>query len=154
VKELQDVIYDLRPSLLDDLGLCRALRWYTQERLQSRGVRVMLDAPETLRLPPDAETTLFRIAQEATTNVIKHAQARQMGVTLDATPERVRMEIWDDGVGFDPRAALAGENGRRGWGLLGMQERVALLGGEFTVESQPGAGSRLTVILPLEAANA
>ena len=153
VKELQDVIYDLRPSLLDDLGLCRALRWYMQERLQSRGVRVILDAPETLRLPPDAETTLFRIAQEATTNVIKHAQARQMGVTLDAAPAQVRMEIWDDGVGFDPRATLAGDNGRRGWGLLGMQERVALLGGEFTVESQPGAGSRLTVILPLEAAN-
>lgn len=150
VKDLQEVIYDLRPALLDDLGLCRALSWYTRERLGDRGVQVSLDVPEDLRLAPEVETVLFRIAQEAVTNVIKHAFAENVEIVLGVEATRVRLGIEDDGVGFDPRPALAADGDRAGWGLLGIQERVTILGGDLLVESRPGSGTRLEVVLPLE----
>jgi len=151
VKELQEVIYDLRPSVLDDLGLIRALRWYAEERLESRGVRVVLDMPpESQRLPSEVETAFFRIGQEAITNIGKHAQAREVRICLRVTQRHAHLEIEDDGVGFDLKAALAGDDGQRGWGLLGMQERAALLGGELVVDSASGRGTCLRVTLPLE----
>lgn len=151
VKELQEVIYDLRPSLLDDLGLCRALRWYAEERLQKRGLGLFLDVPEeTRRLSSEVETALFRIGQEAITNIGKHAQAHHVTIRLRVDEQQVCMEIQDDGIGFRPDKALAEHNSRRGWGLLGMQERASLLGGELSVESEPGRGACLRVILPLE----
>jgi signal transduction histidine kinase len=150
VKELQNIIYDLRPSLLDDLGLIRALRWYAEERLHTRGIQVVFDAPEEgRRLPSEVETTLFRIAQEAITNIYKYAQAQEVHIYLQIEPHQVQMEIVDDGVGFVPAEVLAGGNGRTGWGLLGMQERAALLGGKLVIESEPGKGTRLYVPLPL-----
>ncbi len=154
VKELQEVIYDLRPSLLDDLGLCRALRWYAEERLQKRGIEVVLDVPEeTRRLSSEVETALFRIGQEAITNIGKHAQAHEVHIRLRVEGRQACMEIQDDGVGFNPGKALAEDNSRRGWGLLGMQERAALLGGQFVIESEPGRGTRLCVTLPLKEGN-
>lgn len=151
VKELQEIIYDLRPSLLDDLGLCRALRWYAEERLQRRGVEVFLDLPEDLqRLPSEIETALFRIGQEAITNVTRHAQASRVRIRLEVNSRDVSMSIQDDGIGFSPGQALA-QSERRAWGLLGMQERASLLGGRLTIESQPGQGTRVSVILPLNA---
>jgi len=151
VKELQDIIYDLRPSVLDDLGLIRAMRWYAEERLESRGLRVILDMPdETVRLPADVETALFRIGQEAITNIGRHARAHEVRICLEVDELQARMEISDDGVGFVPSTALAGEGSRRAWGLLGMQERAALLGGELSVASEPGCGTRMCVTLPLE----
>lgn len=150
VKELQEVIYDLRPSLLDDLGLTLALRWYARERLQTRGIRVVLDVPEEgQRLPSEVETALFRISQEAITNISKHAQAGEVSIRLQVEPHQVSMEISDDGAGFTPTETLTGDNDRRGWGLLGMQERAALLGGELAIESQSGCGTCLRVTLPL-----
>lgn len=151
VKELQGLIYDLRPSLLDDLGLIRALRWYAQERLQTHGVEVTMDMPsEAQRLPAEVETALFRIGQEALTNVAKHAQADHVHITLRFEPTWVSMEIIDNGLGFAIPNPLTEPDGRRGWGLLGMQERAVLLGGELFIESEPGCGARLTVKLPLE----
>lgn len=151
VKELQHIIYDLRPSILDDLGLVRAIHWYAKERLESQGVRVLLDMPdETVRLPAEVETALFRIGQEAMTNISKHANAREVRVSLQVDPHRVRMEIADDGVGFDPNTLLGVEGHRRGWGLLGMQERAALLGGQLTIETKPGHGTCIRVVLPLQ----
>lgn len=150
VKDLQDVIYDLRPALLDDLGLCRALSWYVGERLADRGVDVSLDMPEDLRLPAEVETVLFRIAQETVTNVIKHAGAGNVDITLGSSAGRVHLAIADDGVGFDPRRAMTVDGDRPGWGLLGIQERVAILGGELSVESRPGSGTLIAVTLPLE----
>jgi signal transduction histidine kinase len=149
VKELQEIIYDLRPSLLDDLGLCRALRWYAEERLRSRGVEVLLDVPEDAqRLPPEIETALFRIGQEAITNVNRHAHARRVCIRLQVDERQARMEIRDDGVGFLPGKALAASE-RRAWGLLGMQERAALLGGALAIESRPGQGACVRVTLPV-----
>jgi signal transduction histidine kinase len=150
IKELQSLIYDLRPSLLDDLGLIRALRWYAQERLQAHGTQVVLDVPpEGPRLPSEIETALFRIGQEAMTNIGKYAQAQEVYISLRVEPRTVQMEIADDGVGFVPAEVLAGKNGRQGWGLLGMQERAALLGGEMSIDSEPGQGTHLHVTLPL-----
>lgn len=149
VKELQDIIYDLRPTLLDDLGLIMALRWYAQERLQTHGIQVTFDVPQQeLRLPQEIETALFRIGQEAMTNIVKHAQARHVTIFLQPGPGYVRLDITDDGVGFS-LDTQAGQDGRPAWGLLGMQERANLLGGELAVESEPGQGVRVSVTLPL-----
>jgi PAS domain S-box-containing protein len=150
VKELQDIIYDLRPSLLDDLGLMMALRWYAQERLEVYGVQIKFDVPQQgLRLPLEIETALFRVGQEAITNIGKHAQAQQVTISLQTEPEKVRLEIDDNGVGFELNHTLTGQGDRPAWGLLGMQERVSLLGGELSIQSEPGQGTQLCVTLPL-----
>lgn len=150
VKELQDIIYDLRPSLLDDLGLMMALRWYAQERLEAYGVHVTLEFPQQgLRLPLEIETALFRVGQEAVTNIGKHAQAQQVTISLQTEPEKVRLEINDNGIGFELNHTLTGQGGRPAWGLLGMQERASLLGGELSIQSESGQGTQLCVTLPL-----
>jgi PAS domain S-box-containing protein len=152
VHELQNVIYDLRPSLLDDLGLVMALRWYAEERLRNRGIDPVFDLPEdTLRLPEEVETALFRIGQEAITNICRHAQATQAWIALAVTPDRVHLTIRDNGVGFDRDALKAASQKRRPWGLLGMQERAALLRGHFSIDSGPGKGTIVQVSLPLGA---
>ncbi|MCL4458364.1 MAG: HAMP domain-containing protein [Chloroflexi bacterium] len=147
VRELQTTIYDLRPSVLDDLGLIPALRWFAESRIQANGIAVTFDlrGPER-RLPADIETALFRIAQEALTNVIKHASARHVHIVLDLGPEGVRLEIADDGIGFEVTQVFAvqGES-ERGLGLLGMRERAELLGGRWGVESRVGQGTRVHV---------
>ena len=143
---------DLRPSQLDDLGLVPALRWYVQT-LAGRypELHVVLNADRGLhRLPPHHETVLFRVAQEALTNVVRHASAHNATVDLCQEPDVVRLEVRDDGVGFE--AAGTPEAGdRRGLGLAGMRERVALLGGSCTIESQPGGGTHVCVTVPLSA---
>jgi PAS domain S-box-containing protein len=150
IRELQTIIYDLRPTLLDDLGLIQALKWYTRERLEARDVRVIFEIPEHVpRLPPEIETALFRIAQEAITNICKHAEATEARIRLALQPEWVELEIADNGIGFIWSEVQKGNGARRGWGLLGIQERVELLGGEMKIESAPGQGTRLWVRLPI-----
>ncbi|GBD08133.1 Signal transduction histidine-protein kinase/phosphatase DegS [Candidatus Thermoflexus japonica] len=149
IKELQDIIYDLRPTLLDDLGLVQALKWYARERLESRGIRVVFEIPDALpRFSPEIETALFRIGQEAITNICKHAEATEVRIRLWVEGGWAGMEIADNGVGFRWSDMQAEKGLRRGWGLLGMQERAALLGGRLTIESAPGQGTRLCVHLP------
>lgn len=149
VKELQDVIYDLRPSLLDDLGLVMALRWCAQERLSAQGVDVVLDTPEdALRLPEEVETALFRISQESIANICRHAHATQAWIGLKVGTDEVCMTIRDNGVGFDLDAFNTSEREQRPWGLLGMQERAALLRGRLYLDSEPGEGTTVRVCLP------
>ncbi len=145
--ELRHLIADLRPSHLDDLGLAAALRWYATD-LRARGqldVQVSLAGDER-SLPSPIQIALFRVAQEALTNVAKHSGTRQAALQLCFGPHDVVLEIRDDGCGFDP-LSQAGED-RPAWGLLGMQERAALLGGECRVESRPGAGTQVRVSIP------
>lgn len=150
VKELQDVIYDLRPSLLDDLGLVMALRWCAEERLTKQGINVSLELPEdALRLPEEVETALFRIGQEAIMNISRHACATQAWIHLEVTDQKACLIIRDNGIGFDRNALDASNQERRPWGLLGMQERAALLGGRLDIESSPGNGVVIRVCLPL-----
>jgi PAS domain S-box-containing protein len=150
VGELQSIIYDLRPALLDDLGLIPALRWYAQERLAPRGVEPALEVTgEPRRLPREVETALFRIGQEAITNAARHSGARRVELAVRFLPEHLELSVEDDGVGFDAPPALAGVANGRGLGLVGMRERARLLGGILLLESGPGKGTRLKVVLPL-----
>ena len=146
---LHDLIYDLRPSILDDLGLVAGLRWYAESRLQPLGVHVRLTTSgKVRRLPPEAETALFRIGQEAVTNVAKHAEAASATVTVGFEARTAFVEVEDDGRGFDVRAAEAA--GGEGWGLLGIRERTELFGGSLEVDSRPGAGTRVRATIPIE----
>ncbi|MBI2759052.1 MAG: PAS domain S-box protein [Chloroflexi bacterium] len=152
VRELQTIIYDLRPSLLDDLGLTPALRWYAETRLESEGVRVIWNISGVeRRLSPEVETALFRIGQEAITNIAKYASAGEVDMELLFEENRVVLTIKDDGSGFDIEDILTHpiEDGR-GLGLLGMRERVELLRGKFEVASTPGSGTYIRAELPVQ----
>ena len=150
VEDLRKVIYDLRPTMLDDLGLVPAIRWYARSNLEEIGVQVMLDAPdEAMRLPSQLETTLFRIAQEAINNIVHHAEAKSVAISLRRDDGSICLGIDDDGRGFDV-AKITGQALRlRRMGLLGIQERAELVGGEVTLDSVPGRGTRLRVLIPL-----
>ncbi|MDD5467542.1 MAG: cache domain-containing protein [Anaerolineales bacterium] len=136
------LIADLRPSLLDDLGLVAAIEWYGEQRLKPYGVSFHLqDDMLDLRLPRPVETTLFRVVQEGLTNILRHAQASAVTVRLAQEDELILLEICDDGVGFDPQQIESPDPGGRGFGLRGMRERAAILGGSLELESSPGAGT-------------
>lgn len=148
--ELRRIITDLRPSQLDDLGLVAALQWYTQEFEKHYGIATDLQVKgERTRLQAEYETVLFRIVQEALTNVAKHANARQATVTLTIAPTQATVIIRDDGRGFDPEAVLASQNPNVGWGLRGIQERATLLGGTYSIRSRRGEGTVVQVSVPL-----
>lgn len=151
VRELQTVIYDLRPSLLDDLGLIPALRWYAESRLESQGIQVALETEhkEEARFSPDVETALFRIAQEALTNALKYAEADMIQIRLTVNEKKITLAIFDNGKGFNLSSVLKnrGRDGR-GLGLLGMRERAELLAGTCHVESELGVGTHIQVEIP------
>lgn len=150
--ELRRMIYDLRPSILDDLGLAAALRWYAKETIEPQGVQVAVRISGLAnRLPSHVETALFRIAQEALTNVLKHAGATHASVDLIERNGRVEMVITDDGRGFDLGSIRTNREG--GMGLLGMRERAELLGGTLRVRTAPGGGTRLELAIPRGAQN-
>jgi signal transduction histidine kinase len=145
--ELQRLIADLRPSHLDDLGLSSAMRWYAntlQERVKL-DVHVEIFGEERVVASP-VKIALFRIAQEALTNVLKHAQAKTARVTLTYGEKSVQVRVTDDGKGFDMDAA--GSAKRVSWGLKGMEERTSLLGGRFEVQPQQGQGTTVEVSIP------
>ncbi len=145
--ELQRLIADLRPSHLDDLGLGAAIRWYAGEIEQRLPLTVTVSVrDEKPDLPSEMKTTLFRITQEALTNVIKHSAASNAKVILIYPPEGVRLEVVDDGVGFNPEAMRL--SSRPSWGLIGMRERASLLGGSFEINSELGIGTRVEVYIP------
>jgi len=144
-ERIRGVMADLRPPVLDDYGLVAALRWYGDLFASRAGIAVAVRGEDIVpRLPASVENVLFRIAQEALTNVAKHSQATQAAVTVEVDGECVRLVVADDGVGFDP-AHVAGPDGRRGWGLLTIAERVEAVGGHHRIESRPGRGTRIVV---------
>ncbi len=150
VKETRHVIEGLRPTALDDFGLAAAVRLRIEE-LEKEGWRI--DYEEALgdgRLGPEIETALYRIAQEALTNVGKHARTKRAHVALKQHGGKVRLEVEDGGRGFDPSAPKksGGAPGER-VGLRGMKERVGLLGGKLEIKSEPGVGTSLSVEVPL-----
>jgi signal transduction histidine kinase len=145
------LINDLRPSLLDDLGLAAAIAWYGEQRLQPMGVILDLQYDEMqARLPGFLETALFRITQEALTNVVRHADASRVQVMLRVQNDSATLTVRDNGRGFqdDPVTTSAGAE-RQGLGLRGIRERVTALGGEMCVESAPGRGTAITVTVPV-----
>ncbi|MBL8046432.1 MAG: sensor histidine kinase [Anaerolineales bacterium] len=147
--ELRHLIADLRPSHLDDLGLASALRWYASELEARTPLRTLVNVSGQEReLSPTVKITLFRIAQEALTNVVKHSGAAQASLYLGYGLHAVRLSVEDDGHGFETQAPTAE---RPTWGLLGMQERATLLGGRCEIHSRPGRGTRVEAEIPLVA---
>ena len=145
--ELQRLIADLRPSHLDDLGLPAALRWYAniiQERSELH-TQVEIRGDEHA-VSPSVKTALFRIVQEALTNVVKHAVAENVKIYLTFELEGASVKIIDDGQGFEPQTNFPGQ--RISWGLKNMEERASLLGGNFIIKSHPGAGTSVEAFIP------
>ncbi len=143
--DLRRLVHELRPAILDDLGLGPAVRWYVDTYVRPTGLRAHVES-EGLeeRLSSDVETVAFRIVQEALTNVLRHAQAREVRVRLDRREDVLLVMVRDDGVGFDPE-----EVGRRGLGLAGMRERAELVGGTVQILSVPGVGTTVLARLPV-----
>jgi signal transduction histidine kinase len=148
--ELRRLIADLRPSHLDDLGLGPALRWYGNEIEERSNLKVQVIAPGANfgLLPQTVTLTLFRIAQEAITNVVKHAKATNIFINVGQVNNDIVLEIQDDGIGFDLRTLVNESN--PSWGLLGMEERASLLGGSFSLQSIQGKGTRVKISIPFE----
>jgi PAS domain S-box-containing protein len=138
---------ELRPSILDDLGLGAAVEWLAHDLQARTGIECTVEVPEGLELSPELATPLFRVCQEALTNVTRHAQATRMTVTLDRSPTRISLVVRDNGRG------ITGEEIRRSGslGLLGMKERVGMLGGTLEIEGHPGQGTTVAIRIPFEA---
>lgn len=146
---LQDVrrlAVELRPKALDDFGLVAALERLTENFAEQTGISIEFapNLPGDVRLPAEVETALYRIVQESLTNVVKHARAGRVSIVLTRKPNSVSIVVEDDGIGFEP-----GRETGDGIGLIGMQERVGLLGGRVALESRPGAGTTFVAEVPL-----
>jgi len=155
LEEVRRMSVELRPSMLDDLGLVPALRWYIDRHAERTGMRsrfeeIGLDE----RLPAEIETVCYRAVQEALTNIARHASARNVSVCLERERGRdsVTLTITDDGVGFDVTRALRRARAGDSLGLLGLRERVELLGGSLQIRSQSGEGTRIQIQLPIQPA--
>ena len=145
-EEVHRIIYDLRPSILDDLGLSSAVRWYARNYLEPQGLEVHLEVEEDLELPNEVEVTVFRIYQEIVTNILRHSGAENASIELFVRGSELVLTVEDDGAGFIPGERTGGA------GILGMRERADLIGGVLTVESEPGAGTLVPREIPLETA--
>jgi signal transduction histidine kinase len=149
---VRDLALELRPSVLDDLGLVPALQRYVrtcQERHQL-AIDFQTVGLEGVRLPLSVETALYRIMQEALTNVVQHACAHRVGLLLEARAGVVVAIVEDDGCGFEADRLMHGPMHKRWLGLSGMSERAQLLGGKLSIESAPGEGTTVFVEVPLE----
>jgi signal transduction histidine kinase len=148
---LHRVIANLRPSVLDDLGLAAAIEWLAEAQLSRQGIAVRCELRDLrdLRLAPDIETAAFRIVQEAITNVSRHAGADTVLIQGSRSDGWITIEIEDDGCGFRPEAVVASAESLRGIGLLGMRERVQLVGGKLVIDSAPGQGTRVALTVPI-----
>jgi signal transduction histidine kinase len=150
--ELRRLMHDLRPSVLDDLGLVPALEWYAERHLRARGIEVRFDIePLPDRLPVELETALFRAAQEALVNVARHARAETVVVEIGTHGPDLRLDIEDDGAGFDVAGVAPQAGDLRGLGLMGMRERIELFGGSVQINSSPGRGTHVAITVPLPA---
>lgn len=149
-KEVHDLALKLRPTALDDLGLVHALAYYLEQWSTRSGVAVEFNGakPDAPRFPPAVETTIYRLVQEALTNVAKHAQALRVAVAVERCTDHVLVMVEDDGKGFDVENTARNEGSNR-LGLRGMRERAALCGGTLNIESRPDGGTTVFARIPL-----
>ena len=151
LREIRKAILDLRPSVLDDLGLASAVRWYADKHLRPLGVKVSLEiSGDEEGATGTAATAIFRIVQEAVSNIAKHSQTKNAKISLEFRQSEVLVLVEDDGRGFDPDSLKLPQDSGRGLGLLGMRERAELFGGTVEIESSPGKGTRVRVRVPFE----
>jgi signal transduction histidine kinase len=143
--EVRRLSLDLRPAVLDDLGLIPALEWYLNERVKTCGLSVAFEATDVTdwKVPPEIEVVLYRVAQEALTNISRYANASHATVKVENPANCLRLVVRDDGQGFDVDEVLG--SSEHGLGLLGMKERVELIGGRFDIRSGPGEGTHIIV---------
>lgn len=150
LEEVRKLIYDLRPTVLDDLGLTAALRWFAHHQVEPHGIEMGFNVRlGDTRLDGVIETTLFRIAQEAMWNIVKHSGATRAEIELSLLPHRVRLRVRDNGQGFPLDGQRAIDPLRGGLGLGSMRERAALMGGTLTISSGQGRGTEVVAELPL-----
>jgi len=148
-QKVRSFIFDLRPMMLDDLGLNPTLKKSVEDFEQKTGIACNLAiSGKDHRLPPHAEVTIFRIFQQSLNNVRDHAQASHIQLTMDVGNEKVTASIEDDGVGFEVSEAMAASQQRKTIGLSTMQERIEMLGGELRIDSAPNKGTRIDFWLP------
>lgn len=148
VKAVHRFARELRPAVLDDLGLIPALHAYSRNLAARKNIKIQMTAFGGVEaLGPDKRTVLFRVAQEALTNVARHAQATQVRMSIAEISGAIRMEISDNGKAFDVGKALLAKNPKR-LGLIGMKERIEMVGGRFGIASEPGKGTTVTAEIP------
>lgn len=145
VQTVRKIATGLRPEMLDDMGLIAAVAWQAKEFQKRTGIRCRTKLPAESKIDLEISTTAFRIFQEILTNVARHARATRVDIDLELTPEALRLEVVDNGVGI-PSSDL---NGRKSLGLLGMRERALLFGGEVSIMGTPGQGTRVSVSIPI-----
>ncbi len=151
LEQTHELILNLRPVDLDDLGLISAIRSNAENHLTPRGIQVQVTVQGTQRrLPPELEITLFRIVQEAINNIANHASAQHADLRIKFLENEVEVVVQDDGRGFDVTTVVEGYDQERGFGLLGMQERAELAEGSFQIDSQPGRGTRIVITMPVQ----
>jgi signal transduction histidine kinase len=149
IDSVHQLIFDLRPAVLDDLGLSAAIEWYAEERLKPLGIKLRFENElDSHRLNNQLETVLFRIAQETISNIARHAKAENVLIAVEMDDDFIKLEVEDDGVGFLPDEFKEPKYGMRGLGLWGMKERASLLNGNLEVESEPGRGTRVLARFP------
>jgi PAS domain S-box-containing protein len=148
---LQKLIYELRPSLLDDLGFIAAIRSLIENNLKAAGIKASFNAVGRVRtLPNDTETTLYRLIQEAVSNIVRHSQAKNADINIHFEERIIRVRIRDNGKGFNVEKAINSRNGVSGFGLLGLKERAELAKGTFTIQSRPGNnGTEINIAIPI-----
>jgi PAS domain S-box-containing protein len=145
VASVRRIATELRPLMLDDLGLVATIEWLVNDFSRRTGIAVDLNLPEAeFEVDPELSTALFRVLQESLTNVVRHADADHVRVTLSGSDHDVRLTVHDNGKGISG----SHENAPKTFGLLGMRERASMLGGELAVESNPGAGTSIVMIVP------
>jgi signal transduction histidine kinase len=151
VREVRTLSYLMHPPMLDEAGLRSALHWYAKGFSERSGISVQVDIPQDFgRLGQDAETTIFRIVQEALTNVHRYSGSRTATIRLSSSGGSVAAIIQDEGCGLPSPTLASGRNAPLGVGIVGMRERVKQLNGKFEVESAPGKGTTIRVVLPVE----
>jgi signal transduction histidine kinase len=154
MQSVRNISLDLHPSLLDEAGLPETLRWYIDRMVRSDTLEVgLFVTPVPEKLPLDVRNACFRIVQEALTNVVRHAEARHARVQIRSSGSRLEVAVWDDGRGFEVEEAYGRARIGGSLGILGMQERAELLGGELVFVSSPGAGTTVKAWLPLPDSN-
>jgi signal transduction histidine kinase len=151
IEQVRSMSLDLRPSLLDDLGLVEAVRWYAHRAARETSMKLSLEAGGLAeRLPSEIETACFRVVQESLTNVLRHAHAGQVFLSLHRQGSRLEVTVRDDGVGFNLELARGRSATGSCMGLAGMEERVSLVGGQFAVVSSVGTGTEIRASFPIE----
>jgi signal transduction histidine kinase len=147
--QLRRLSHELRPAILDDLGLLPALRYLSEGVSQRAGLPISVEGTLEERLLPSIESALYRVAQEALSNSVRHAQASSASIRIERDAQSIRCSIRDNGIGFDSRSVMA-RSGEQGFGLLGIRERLNAVGGTLQINSAAGAGTALIITIPYE----